>query len=117
VASLNENASTGIIVLGKLVDVFELNYQTANETLYNKYCLCVGDSLFGPGVHLYLSKNVFQRIVSHVWNGVIKHKYDEKAQEYGRHLLCILVGKEIAKEMIDHAGMHHCEDEECAGCA
>jgi hypothetical protein len=114
----NESAAfAGMLILEKLVDVFDLNYQTANEMLYKKYCLCVGNIFFHPGVQFEGKKESFKRIVSHVWHGVIKHKYDEKAQEYGRRLLCLLVGKKAAKELIDHAEMHHCEDEDCAGCA
>jgi hypothetical protein len=114
--SLSENRSAafaGMMILGKLVDVFELNYETANEMLYYQYCVDVGNSLFLPGVCLdVVNKKVFQRIVSHVWHGVIKHKYYEKAQSVGRRLLCYLVGKEAAKEMIEHrAEMHHCEGE------
>jgi hypothetical protein len=105
------------MIVGKLVDVFELNYESADELLYCQYCDCVGNSFFHPGVPPKVKKKIVQRIVSHVWQGVIKHKYDEGAQEYGRRLLYFLVGKETAKKMIDHAEMHHCEDEECAGCA
>jgi hypothetical protein len=119
--SLNANESAdfaAMLILEKLVDVFELNYQTADELLYYKYCLCVGNSLFHPsGVRFEVKKESFQRMVSHLWNGVIKHKYDEDAQKHGRRLLYLLVGTEAAKEMIDHAEMHHCEDEDCAGCA
>jgi hypothetical protein len=115
VASLNENKSAGTMTLRKLVDVFELNYETADETLYYQYCQCVGNSIFRHDVKV--RPEPVQCIISHVWHGVLKHKYDEDAQDVGRRLLGLLVGKESAKEMIDHAEMHHCEDEDCAGCA
>jgi hypothetical protein len=102
------------MTLGKIVEVFEVNYETSNEYLYEQYCVVVTFS-FSPGCKV--KNNLFQRIVSHVWHGVIKHKYDEDAQDTGRYLLRRLVGEETAKGMIGHAEMHHCEDEECAGCA
>jgi hypothetical protein len=118
VASLNENdsATFAVMMIQKLVDVFELNYETANEKLYCQYCQCVGTSLFHSDVLHEVTKNGYQRIVSHVWHGVMKHKHHEEAQDVGRLLLDDLLGKERAKELFDLAEMHHCEEEECAGC-
>ena len=110
----NESAAFKGMTLTKIVDVFELNSETQDEHFYRRYCYSVGSS-FGPGREV--NNNLFQRIVSHIWHGVIKHRHDEEAQETGRSLLSYLVGNENAKEMIDHAEMHHCEDEGCAGCA
>jgi hypothetical protein len=116
IESLDTNESVAFtgMTLGKLVDVFQLNFETQDAYFYHHYCIAVGIS-FGPGREV--SNTLFQRIVSHVWHGVIKHKHDEEAQDDGRSLLRHLVGEETAKKMIDHAEMHHCEDEECAGCA
>jgi hypothetical protein len=77
-------------------------------------CVAVG-STFGPGCEV--SNNLFRRILFHVLHGVVKHKYDEDAQNLGRRLLRHLVGEEAAKKMIDHAEMYDCLEEECAGCA
>jgi hypothetical protein len=102
------------MTLGKLVEVFQLNFESQDGYFYRHYCNAIGIS-FGPGCEV--NNSLFQRIVSHVWHGVIKHKHDEEAQDDGRLLLRHLVGEEAAKKLIDHAEMHHCEDEECAGCA
>jgi hypothetical protein len=110
----NESVAFAGRTLEKLVDAFELNFETQTGHFYHHYCIAVGSS-FGPGCQV--SHNLSQRIVSHVWHGVIKHKDDEEAQDIGRSLLRYLVGDETAKKMIDHAEMHHCEDEGCAGCA
>jgi hypothetical protein len=117
IESLDDNASADFagLTLAKIVDVFELNSETQDEQFYLHYCLSVGSSFGPPGREV--NGDLLERIVSHVWHGVIKHKHDEDAQDTGRSLLSYLVGKESAKEMIDHAEMHHCEDEECAGCA
>jgi hypothetical protein len=112
----NEAASFAGMTLEKLVDVFELNYETADEGFYKYYCFSVGNS-FGAGLDLAVKKKYFDLIVSHVWHGVIKHKYDEVAQGIGRRLLRSLVGEETFKRMIDYAEMHHCAEEECAACA
>jgi hypothetical protein len=102
------------MTLEKTVDVFELNHGTAGTNLYQQYCVVVSYPFrLGREVNNIL----FQRIASHVWHGIIKHKHDEETQKTGRGFLRNLVGEESAKEMIDHAEMHHCEDEECAGCA
>jgi hypothetical protein len=116
IESLDDNASTAFagLTLAKIVDVFELNSKTQDEKFYMHYCFSVGSS-FGPGREV--NGNLYKHIVSHVWHGVLKHKHNEDAQETGRCLLSYLVGKESAKKMIDHAEMHHCEDEGCAGCA
>jgi hypothetical protein len=103
------------MTLAKIVDVFELNSKTANEKFYYSYCNVVGMSFSGPGREV--NNNLLHRIVPHVWHGVIKHKHDEDAQDIGRGLLRFLVDEESAEKMIDHAEMHHCEDEGCAGCA
>jgi hypothetical protein len=110
----NESAAFAEMTLEKLVDVFQLNLETADAMCYQSYCFSVGSS-FGPG--RTVNNNLYQRIVSHIWHGVIKHKHDEEAQDTGRSLLSYLVGKRAAKEMIDHAETHHCEDEDCTGCA
>jgi hypothetical protein len=117
--NLNASESSALVgmILEKLVEVFELNDKIADENLYYTYCLGVAHSFLHPGVALEVDTHLFQQIVSHVWHGVTKHKYDEDAQDVGRSLLCCLVGEETAKQMIDHSEMHHCEDEECAGCA
>jgi hypothetical protein len=114
----NESEAFAGMTLEKLVDVFELNYETADEQFYKFYCFSVGHS-FGTGFDLDLAvkKKCFPRIVSHVWHGVIKHKYDEVAQGIGRRHLRCLVGEEISKKMIDYAEMHHCSEEEYAACA
>jgi hypothetical protein len=116
IESLDTNESVAFtgMTLGKLVDVFQLNLETQNGYFYQHYCIAVGSN-FGPGCEV--SNNLFQRIVYHVWHGVIKHKHDEESQHIGRLLLCNLVGEESASKLIDHAEMHHCEDEECAACA
>jgi hypothetical protein len=112
----NESVAFAGMILGKLVDVYDLNYETADEGLYYYYCHAVGSS-FGPGSG-ELIHNLFQQILSHVWHGVMTHKHDEDAQDIGRSLLRNLVGDdETVKKMIEHAELHHCEEEECAGCA
>jgi hypothetical protein len=114
--TLDRNQSVAFAgrTLEKLVDAFQLNFETQSGYFYRHYCTAIGGSLVpGCGVGIKL----FQRIVSHVWHGVIKHKHNDQAQDIGRSLLRQLVGEETAKEMIDHAEMHHCEDEGCAGCA
>jgi hypothetical protein len=116
IKSLNTNESVDFagMILEKLVDVFQINFETQDGYFYRHYCITVNSS-FGPGCEV--SNNLIHRIVSHIWHGVIKHKYDEEAQDIGRSLLRHLVGEESAKKMIDHAEMHHCVEEECAGCA
>jgi hypothetical protein len=116
IESLGEDESTTFVgmTLEKVVDVFELNFETQNEQFYRHYCFFVGSS-FRPGRRV--NNNFFQRIVSHVWHGVMKHKHDEDAQRAGRDLLRHLVGEKNAKILIDHAEMRHCAEEECAGCA
>jgi hypothetical protein len=110
----DELADFGGMTLGKLVDVFQLNFETADEHLYKYYCVAVSQS-FGPGREV--NTNLRESILSHVWHGVLKHKYDEEAQFIGRNFLRFLVGEEKAKIMIDQADMRHCAEEECAGCA
>jgi hypothetical protein len=61
--------------------------------------------------------NTYQRMVQCVWAGVICHRDYCSAQSLGRKLLCHLVGPEAAREMIDHAEMHHCEDADCSSAA
>jgi hypothetical protein len=100
-----------VMTFGKLVDVFELNIETQDEEFYFHCCLAVASS-FRPG--FYVNNNLFQRIVSHVWQGILKHKHDEEAQYAGRYLLRHLVDEESAKKMIDNAEMHHCEGAQCA---
>jgi hypothetical protein len=113
----HESAAFAGMTLGKLVDVFELNYETADDAMfYFNYCYSAGNSI-GPGLDLDVKNKCYPRIVSHLWHGIIKHKHDEDAQGIGRLLLRGLVGEENAKEMIDHAEMHHCAGEECIGCA
>jgi hypothetical protein len=109
----NEKDAFAGMTLGKLVDVFELNYDTADEELYINYCFAVCHS-FGHGNEVI--GNSLKRILSHAWRGVIKHKYDEEAQDVGRFLLRHLVPKS-AKMLIDHAEMRHCAEEDCARCA
>jgi hypothetical protein len=94
-----ESAAFAGMTLEKLVDVFQLNLETADAMCYQSYCVAVGSS-FGPGHEV--NNNLYHRIVSHVWHGVIKHKHDEDAKAIGR---CFL-WKEIAKKMIEHAEMH-----------
>jgi hypothetical protein len=116
IESLDDNESAAFVgmTLEKLVDVFELNSETQDEKFYMHYCTAVGSS-FGPGNEVNF--NLYSRIVSHVWHGVLEHKHDEDVQKTGRYLLRQLVDEESATKMIDHAEMHHCEDEDCAGCA
>jgi hypothetical protein len=116
--SLDENESVAFagVTLGKLVDVYELNCETADAKFYFHYCYSVGNSI-DPGLDLDVKNKCYPRIVSHVWHGIIKHKHDEVAQGIGRRILRGLVGEESAKKMIDHAEMHHCAGEECTGCA
>jgi hypothetical protein len=47
-----------------------------------------------------------------VWQTSIRRRYPFRCR-----LLCYLVRKEAETGMIDHAEMHHCEDEDCACCA
>jgi hypothetical protein len=110
----NERASFVEMMLEKLLDVVELNFE--NEQFYYHY-YCTLYNCFRSGLDLDVQKQCLPRTVNIVWHGVIKHKYDEEAQAGGRAFLRFLVGAESAKEMIDHAEMHHCEDEDCAGCA
>jgi hypothetical protein len=111
--SLDENESQTFagMILEKLVDVFELNYETVDEVFYKYYCGAVANS-FGPGLDLDVKKKCFPLIVSHAWHGVSKHKHDENSQLIARGLLCLLVGGETAWMMIDNAEMHA-----CAACA
>jgi hypothetical protein len=111
-----ESAAFAGMTLGKLVDVFELNLETADAKFYQHYCLAVSIGL-GPHLDDDVKNKCFHRIVSHVWHGITMHKHDDEVQDLGRRFLRYLVGEETAKKMIDHAEMHHCEDEECAGCA
>jgi hypothetical protein len=112
IEDLDKKESTAFLgmTLGKVVDVFQLNFETQDVFFYRHYCFAVGSS-FGPGREV--NNDLYQRIVSHVWHGVIKHKDDEEAQDIGHRLLRHLVGQEAAMKMIDHAEMHPCEDEEC----
>jgi hypothetical protein len=118
IESLDENESAAFagMTLGKLVDVFELNYETADEEFYKNYCVALGNNL-KPGLDLVVNKKYFPRIASQAWHGIMKYKNDEVVQYFGRRLLNYIVGPETAEEMIDHAEMHHWEDEECGGCA
>jgi hypothetical protein len=115
--SLDEKDSAAFagMTLEKLVDAFELNYRTADGMLYQHYCVTVAHS-FSPGREVDLSLAI-ERIAFHVFHGIVKHKHDEVAQDIGRDFLRFLVGEEEAKEMIDRAEMHPCEDPDCAGCA
>jgi hypothetical protein len=112
----HESAAFAGMTLGKLVDVFELNLETADAKFYQHYCLAVSIGL-GPHLDDDVKNKCFHRIVSHVWHGITMHKHDDEVQDLGRRFLRYLVGEETAKKMIDHAEMHHCEDEECTGCA
>jgi hypothetical protein len=117
--SKKESASFAGKTLGKLLDVVELHSKTCDADFYTFSCHSVG-ICFRPGLEFdYYDEiqDLFQRTISYVWFGITKHKYDEDAQNTGRSLLCHLAGKENAKKMIDHSEMHHCEDEECTGCA
>ena len=60
-----------------------------------------------------LPAKYFQKTVNLVFRGLIAHPDDEQAQTSGFWLLQCLVGKEKAKELMDHAEFHHCE----GGCA
>jgi hypothetical protein len=50
IESLDENESAAFagMTLGKLVDVFQLNFETQDERFYHHYCSVVGSS-FDPG--------------------------------------------------------------------
>jgi hypothetical protein len=110
------SASFGEMTLGKLLDVFKLHAETADEVFYIHYCLSVG-SCFRPGLILNENENLFQRTVAYVWFGITKYKYAEDAQNTGRSLLCHLAGDEYAIQMIDYSEMTHISGEECARCA
>jgi hypothetical protein len=118
IEGLDNNASVAIagMILGKLVDIFELNIETADEDFYFHYCSAVSMSV-PSAIDPDANEQLHERIVSHVWLGIIKHKDDDEAQALGRRLLRHLVGAEKAKEMIDHADLRHCAEEYCAGCA
>jgi hypothetical protein len=98
------------MTLQKLVDVFELNCETADAMFYQFYCFSV-DSRLGPGLDREVNKTLFERIVFHVWHGVIKHKYDEEVQDIGRSFLRYLVAEETFKKMIDIAEMFSADEE------
>jgi hypothetical protein len=111
----NEAADFAGMILGKLVDVFELNYETADDFLYCRYCTAVAVTMNLPlGLGLDMNNKLYERIAVHVYHGVLEHKYDEGVQAFGRWLLPQLVGEEKAKEMIDHADLRHCAEEYCA---
>lgn len=52
-----------------------------------------------------------------VYDGILKHLFHEEAQETGRDLLVALVRPEAAKDMIEHAEMHHREECTCSSAA
>jgi hypothetical protein len=110
----NELVEFAGMTFGGLIDVFQLNFETQNEHFYSCYCFTVGKT-FSLGCEV--NDNLLERIVSHVWQGIIKHKDNDEAQAIGRTMLRFLVGAEKAKEMIDHADLRHCAEDYCAGCA
>jgi hypothetical protein len=116
--NINEAADFAGMILGKLVDVFELNYETADDLFYCRYCTAVAVSMsLPPGLDLDMKHKLHERITVHVYHGVLEHKYDEEVQAIGRWLLPQLVGEEKAKELSDHADLCHCAEEYCAACA
>jgi hypothetical protein len=100
------------MTLETLLDVAELNFDSADEQFYQYYCVAVLNS-FRPGLDLKVNRRCYHRTVYFVWRGLFKHECDDKIQVRGHALLCYLVGKERAKKMIDNAAMYYCDDEEC----
>jgi hypothetical protein len=82
-----------------------------NAILFGCSCHVLG-SCFSRGFRI--EPDLFHRIVQCMWAGITSHPHDEDEQEVGRRLLRHLVGPETAKEMIDHAEMHHYEGAECS---
>jgi hypothetical protein len=99
------------LTLEMLLDVAELNFESADEQFYQYYCVAALNS-FRPGLNLGVDKKCFRRTVYYVWRGLFKQESEDKIQVQGRAVLCYLVGKERAKKMIDNAAVHHYYDEE-----
>jgi hypothetical protein len=97
------------MTLEMLLEVAELNSESADEQFYQYYCVAVMNS-FRPGLDLRVNKRCYHRTVYFVWRGLFKHECDEKIQVDGHAVLCYLVGNERAKKMIDNAAMDHCYD-------
>lgn len=95
----NERTSFAGMTLEYLLDVAELNFETADEQFYHCYCVAVLNS-FRPGLDLNVNKRCYHRTINFVWRGLFKHECDDKIQVKGRALLCYLVGQETAKTMI-----------------
>jgi hypothetical protein len=107
-SNLNATESTAFagLIMEKLADVFELNYETMDKLFYHFYCSAVGSSFHYAGdAGAVVATKLLERIVLHVWRGIHAYKHDEGAHDAGLGLLCYLVGEEIAKEMIDHGEM------------
>jgi hypothetical protein len=102
----NEWTSFASMTLEKLLDVGELNFQTADGCFYANYCNTVFNC-FRPGLDLDKAKKCYPRTVDFVWHGITNHNYNEYAKGIGRIVLRGLVGEEKANEMIEHAEMHH----------
>jgi hypothetical protein len=105
----NEREYFAAMTLETLLEVAEINSESADEQFYQYYCVAVLNS-FRPGLDLRVDKRCYHRTVYFVWRGLFKHECDDKIQVGGRAVLCYLVGKERAKKMVDHAAMHHCYD-------
>jgi len=69
----------------------------------------------GPGVHI--DAELVDRAVQCTFDGVLRHRRNEDAQMMGLNLLVHFVGPVVARRVMDHVEMHHCEEDECSGSA
>lgn len=96
-------------IFKKVVSVMERHYENAN--LYLLACDALGHC-FGPGVLIRFE--LWGRAVQCIFDGIVFLKDHEDAKAIGGHLLVHMVGPVGARQLIDHAEMHHCET---AGCS
>lgn len=91
-----------------------LDFYKENEIVYTNACWLMWASI---GPHMEGHENLRRAAIQRAYDGILKFPHDEYAQENGRLLLTTLAGEELARDMIEHAEMHHRNECNCAGAA
>lgn len=101
-----------VVVLQMATNAIAQNDPKIAHDIY-KNCMVSFVNCMGAG-HPPLDDDTVHRMAQVTFIGLCIHNNDSDAQDMGKRFLSVLVGSELAMEMIDRAETHHCEDAECS---